>query len=170
MRASSSCRAWDKDVVDVVVGAAATGADGAGAGSVCAGANALTGAVGPLTTALGARNGSSFSTPFCRIVNWSCGLSYFTTIESQMRHITRLFGELRRRGADTFEVSQAANDAFLKRVTAKLDDSVFVLGNCASSRSYYFDPHGEASILRPTSTVNAFREAGRFPLDDYAYA
>jgi cation diffusion facilitator CzcD-associated flavoprotein CzcO len=98
------------------------------------------------------------------------GLSYFTTIESQMRHITRLFGELRRRGADTFEVSQAANDAFLERVTAKLGDSVFNLGNCATSRSYYFDPHGEASILRPTSTVNAFREAGRFPLQDYAYA
>jgi cation diffusion facilitator CzcD-associated flavoprotein CzcO len=98
------------------------------------------------------------------------GLSYFTTIESQMRHITRLFGELHRRGADTFEVTAAANEKFLGRVTAKLDDSVFNLGNCASSRSYYFDPHGEASILRPTSTVNAFREAGRFPVDDYAYA
>jgi cation diffusion facilitator CzcD-associated flavoprotein CzcO len=98
------------------------------------------------------------------------GLSYFTTIESQMRHITRLFRELGRRGADTFEVSEAANEKFLDRVTAKLGDSVFNLGNCATSRSYYFDPHGEASILRPTSTVNAFREAGRFPLDDYAYA
>jgi hypothetical protein len=87
-----------------------------------------------------------------------------------MRHITRLIGELRRRGADTFEVSPAANEKFLERVTAKLGDSVFNLGNCATSRSYYFDPHGEASILRPTSTVNAFREAGRFPLDDYAYA
>lgn len=98
------------------------------------------------------------------------GLSYFTTIESQMRHLTRLFGELRRRDADTFEVSQAANEKFLERVTTKLGDSVFNLGDCATSRSYYFDPHGEASILRPTSTVNAFREAGRFPLDDYAYA
>ena len=98
------------------------------------------------------------------------GLSYFTTIESQMRHIARLFGELRRRGADTFEVSQAANDAFLERVTAKLSDSVFYVGNCATSRSYYFDPHGEAAILRPTSTINAFREASRFPVDDYAYA
>ena len=97
------------------------------------------------------------------------GLSYFTTIESQMRHIRRLFTELRRRDARTFEVTQDANDAFLDRVTGKLGDSVFYLGNCAGSRSYYFNQHGEAAILRPTSTINAFREASRFPLHDYAY-
>jgi len=98
------------------------------------------------------------------------GLSYFTTIESQMQHIRRLFTELKRREARTFEVTQHANDAFLDRVTAKLADSVFYVGNCATSRSYYFNQHGEAAILRPTSTVNAFREARRFPLDDYTYA
>jgi len=97
------------------------------------------------------------------------GLSYFTTIESQMRHIRRLFTELRRRDARTFEVTQDANDAFLDRVTGKLGDSVFYLGNCAGSRSYYFNQHGEAAILRPTSTINAFREASRFPLGDYTY-
>jgi cation diffusion facilitator CzcD-associated flavoprotein CzcO len=98
------------------------------------------------------------------------GLSYFTTIEAQMRHITRLFRELQRRGVTTFEVTERANDAFLDRVTEKLGDSVFYRGQCQTSRSYYFNPHGEAAILRPTSTVNAFREAGTFPLDDYAYA
>jgi cation diffusion facilitator CzcD-associated flavoprotein CzcO len=98
------------------------------------------------------------------------GLSYFTTIESQMRHIRRLFREVQRRGARTFEVSEAANARFLDRVTRKLGDSVFVLGSCSTARSYYFNQHGEAAILRPTSTVNAFREADRFPLDDYAYA
>ena len=98
------------------------------------------------------------------------GLSYFTTIESQMRHISRLFRELHRRGATTFEVSERANDAFLDRVTDKLGDSVFYRGQCQTSRSYYFDPHGEASILRPTSTLNALREAGSFPLEDYSYA
>jgi len=97
------------------------------------------------------------------------GLSYFTTIESQMRHIRRLCTELRRRDARTFEVTQDANDAFLDRVTGKLGDSVFYLGNCAGSRSYYFNQHGEAAILRPTSTINAFREASRFPLGDYTY-
>ncbi|MDT4938686.1 MAG: hypothetical protein QOG80_2357 [Pseudonocardiales bacterium] len=98
------------------------------------------------------------------------GLSYFTTIESQMRHMRRLFGELKRRGAATFEVSERANDAFLQRMTSRLGDSVFVLGSCSTARSYYFNQHGEAAILRPTSTINAFREAGRFPLDDYTFA
>ncbi|MGH3863216.1 flavin-containing monooxygenase [Actinokineospora sp.] len=98
------------------------------------------------------------------------GLSYFTTIETQMRHIHRLFGEMRKREVDTFEVTERANDEFLDRVTAKLDDSVFYAGSCSTARSYYFNQHGEAAILRPTSTLNALREAGRFPLDDYTYA
>jgi cation diffusion facilitator CzcD-associated flavoprotein CzcO len=98
------------------------------------------------------------------------GLSYFTTIESQMRHLKRLFGELRRRGATTFEVSEQANGEFLDRMRSRLGDSVFNLGSCSSARSYYFNQHGEAAILRPTSTINAFREADRFPLEDYAYA
>ncbi|MGV9746052.1 flavin-containing monooxygenase [Rhodococcus zopfii] len=95
------------------------------------------------------------------------GLSYFTTIESQMAHMQRLFGEMRRRGTDVFEVTEGANAAFLDRMTAKLDDSVFYGGSCQSARSYYFNQHGEAAILRPTSTVNTFREARSFPLDDY---
>lgn len=98
------------------------------------------------------------------------GLSYFTTIESQMKHMKRLLGEVSRRGATTFEVTERANTEFLDRMTDKLDDSVFINGSCSTSRSYYFNQHGEATLLRPTSTVNAFREASRFPLEDYAYA
>jgi hypothetical protein len=49
-----------------------------------------------------------------------------------------------------------------------LDDSVFTLGSCSTARSYYFNQHGEATLLRPTSTIGAFREAGRFPISDYA--
>ncbi|MFR9750258.1 flavin-containing monooxygenase [Nocardia sp. 004] len=97
------------------------------------------------------------------------GLSYFTTIEAQMKHMGRLFGELRKRGATTFEVTERANAEFLDRVTAKLGSSVFYRGDCATANSYYFNPHGEAALLRPTSTINAHREAVSFPLDDYMY-
>lgn len=97
------------------------------------------------------------------------GLSYFTTVESQMRHIGRLLDEVRRRDAATFEVTEAANAEFLARMTEKLGDSVFTLGSCATANSYYFNQHGEATLLRPTTTLNAFREAASFPLDDYAY-
>jgi len=98
------------------------------------------------------------------------GLSYFTTIESQMKHMKRIFGEVKRREGSTFEVTEQANTEFLDRMTARLGDSVFALGSCSTARSYYFNQHGEAAILRPTSTINAFREASRFPLDAYNYA
>ena len=98
------------------------------------------------------------------------GLSYFTTIESQMKHMKRLLGEVEKRRASTFEVTEEANAEFLDRMTERLEDSVFVNGSCATSRSYYFNQHGMATLLRPTSTINAFREAGSFPLDDYSYA
>ncbi|MFE3544483.1 flavin-containing monooxygenase [Nocardia sp. NPDC059177] len=97
------------------------------------------------------------------------GLSYFTTIEAQMKHMGRLFTELFRRGEDTFEVTERANAAFLDRVTAKLGASVFYGGDCSTARSYYFNQHGEAALLRPTSTASAHHEAVTFPLDDYTY-
>jgi cation diffusion facilitator CzcD-associated flavoprotein CzcO len=98
------------------------------------------------------------------------GLSYFTTIEGQMKHLGRLLTEVQRHGAATFEVRDPANEEFLGRVTELLEDSVFNLGSCATARSYYFNQHGEAALLRPTSTISAHREAESFPLDDYAYA
>jgi len=67
-------------------------------------------------------------------------------------------------------VTQNANDRFLAHMTARLDDSVFHLGSCATARSYYFNPHGEAALLRPTTTRNAHRAARRFPVTDYSYA
>ncbi len=68
------------------------------------------------------------------------GMSWFNTVEYQMRHMRRLFGELQSRNATTFEVTEAANARFLKNVTERLENSVFRLGNCATSRSYWFSP------------------------------
>ncbi|OHU95121.1 flavin-containing monooxygenase [Mycobacterium talmoniae] len=99
-----------------------------------------------------------------------CGLSFFNTMEYQMRHMDRLFGEVQRRGATTFEVTEQANARFLDRMTERLDRSVFYAGDCATSRSYYFNHSGEASLLRPTSVRNAVRDGSNFPLDDYAIA
>ena len=100
------------------------------------------------------------------------GLSWFNTVEYQMRHMNRLFGELQRRGARTFEVTEQANARFLDRMTTLLEDSVFQLGSCATSRSYWFRNHtgkGEAPLFRPTSVRNAVKEQERFPLSDYAF-
>ena len=53
------------------------------------------------------------------------GLYFFNTMEYQMRHMDRLFGELKRRGATTFEVTEEANTSYLDRMTELLGDSVF---------------------------------------------
>src|SRR3954452_14203710 len=98
------------------------------------------------------------------------GLSYFMTIEVQMRHLERLFGELEARGAAGFEVSESADREFLARMLERMDDTVFVQGSCATARSYYFTNEGDAVLLRPTSSANARRAADEFPLDDYTYA
>ena len=52
-------------------------------------------------------------------------------------------------------------------MTELLGDSLFTTGNCATARSYYFNPAGEPTLLRPSSTETAIREASEFPLTDY---
>ena len=84
--------------------------------------------------------------------------------------MNRLFGELQRRKASAFEVTEQANARFLERMQRLLDDSVFHLGNCATSRSYWFYSSGEAPLFRPTSVRSAVKEQDRFPLSDYAIA
>jgi cation diffusion facilitator CzcD-associated flavoprotein CzcO len=98
------------------------------------------------------------------------GLNFFNTMEYQMRLMDRLFTEVKRRGATTFEVTEEANTAFLDRMTELLGESLFTIGNCATARSYYFNPAGEPTLLRPTSTETAVKDASSFPLTDYQIA
>ncbi|KXO89973.1 monooxygenase [Tsukamurella pulmonis] len=97
------------------------------------------------------------------------GLSWFNTVEYQMRHIRRLFGELHRRDAGVFEVTGEANARFLGRMERLLEDSVFRLGDCATSNSYWINGRGEAPLFRPTSVRDAVRTQDRFPLADYDF-
>ncbi|WP_081495079.1 flavin-containing monooxygenase [Mycolicibacterium chubuense] len=99
----------------------------------------------------------------------SSGLSYFNTMEYQMRHMDRLFGELHRRNATVFEVTEDANTRFRERMSSKLGKTVFKRGDCARSRSYYFSPTGE-TLVRPASTNETIRENENFPLSDYAFS
>ena len=98
----------------------------------------------------------------------SSGLSYFNTMEYQMRHMDRLFGELHRRNATTFEVTEEANAAFRDRMAVALENTVFRLGDCAGSRSYYFSPSGE-TLVRPASTNQTNRENDTFAFTDYTF-
>jgi cation diffusion facilitator CzcD-associated flavoprotein CzcO len=98
------------------------------------------------------------------------GLSYFWTIEGQMKHIARCVGAMQERGATRIEVDPAKTDAFVERMRRHLRDSVFVQAHCTPANSYYFDPHGEPSLLRPTPVLRAHYEHAHFEIDDYRFA
>jgi cation diffusion facilitator CzcD-associated flavoprotein CzcO len=98
------------------------------------------------------------------------GLSYFDTIRQQTVHIQRLLGELQRRGASTFEVSDKATHEWTERMRAKMNDSVLYQGNCAASNTYYLNADGDACWFRPMSTRAALKEQAHFPLGDYQIA
>lgn len=97
------------------------------------------------------------------------GLSFFNMIEYQTRHMDRLFSELQRRNATSFEVTDEANTQFSERMEGLQRNTLLHLGNCAGSRSYYFGPNGE-TVLRPTTTRTVLAEQATFNLSDYAFA
>ena len=98
------------------------------------------------------------------------GLSYFFTIESQMTHMARCLGEMNRRQNTRFEIREEAQQRFVAEMHRHAESSVFVNGNCAPANSYYFNQHGESTLLRPTPTPMALWRAGHYPLGDYAFA
>ena len=98
------------------------------------------------------------------------GLNFFNAMEYQMRIMDKLFAEVERRGAHTFEVTEEANARFLYQMTTQVGDTVFALGHCESALSYYFNPHGEATLLRPMTARAAIKQATEFPLSDYHFA
>ena len=98
------------------------------------------------------------------------GLNFFNAMEYQMRIMDKLFAEVERRGAHTFEVTEEANARFLDQMTTQVGDTVFALGHCESARSYYFNPHGEATLLRPMTARAAIKQATEFPLSYYHFA
>ena len=98
------------------------------------------------------------------------GLCYFNTIEGQMRHIARCLVAMQRKRASRFEVDAAKSAEFLARMRRGLRNSVFVRGTCTGANSYYFDPRGEPSLLRPTTVWRAHYEHAHFAIDDYHFS
>lgn len=97
------------------------------------------------------------------------GLSYFFTIEAQMKHMERCLGEMRKRQARAFEVGADSQQGFMEKMQRSVGSSIFVNGSCGTANSYYFNQHGEASLLRPTPTAAALWSAGHYPLTDYRF-
>jgi cation diffusion facilitator CzcD-associated flavoprotein CzcO len=98
------------------------------------------------------------------------GAAWHVLVQNTARHVIRVLGEARRRGATEVEVTPEATDRFMSLVERRLSGSLWKTGSCATANSYYYDHHGDTPYLRPTSSWQARRAAARFPLDDYRYA
>ncbi|MGH8561218.1 MAG: flavin-containing monooxygenase, partial [Nevskiales bacterium] len=97
------------------------------------------------------------------------GFCYFNTVEVQMSHMARCIGEMRRKKAGFLEVTDKAKDLYMSLMKKRDADTVFSAGNCASANSYYFNQHGEATLLRLSSAWRAAWQSRHFPLSHYRF-
>ena len=97
------------------------------------------------------------------------GASWFAMVECQTRHAMRCIKEARRRKATYVEVRQDAHDDYFKEIQRRQKNTIFFNSNCASSNSYYFDRHGDAPFLRPSSGFEMWLHSHTFPLRHYRF-
>jgi cation diffusion facilitator CzcD-associated flavoprotein CzcO len=82
-----------------------------------------------------------------------CTASWFGMVENQTRHLSRCLKAARERGANYIEVKKRSHDRDYKRVQRNGRLTIFTVGNCTTSNSYYFDRHGDSPTIRPTMGV-----------------
>ncbi|WP_439957540.1 hypothetical protein [Nocardia crassostreae] len=88
-------------------------------------------------------------------------------IESQIDYAVGAIRIMRGHSLRTLEVRQDAQDEFNARVQARLADSVWNTGGCAS---WYLDKHGNNPTIWPGFTYTFHRLTREFDLDAYATA
>ena len=49
-------------------------------------------------------------------------------------------------------------------------NTVFFNNGCGTANSYYFDHHGDAPFIRPSSGLELWWRSRHFPLSDYRFA
>lgn len=97
------------------------------------------------------------------------GTSYFKMVEGNAIHLSRCIREARRRKATRVEIRQTVHDRYFLSIQQRQQNTVFLNHNCALSNSYYFDHHGDAPMLRPSTSVEMLWRAKHLPMDNYLF-
>jgi len=97
------------------------------------------------------------------------GSSWFSMVEAQTTHAVRCLREARRRNAPTIEIKREPHDAFFRSILRRQRNTVLYNNNCTDSNSYYFDHHGDAPFMRPSSGLELWWRSRRFDLDHYRF-
>lgn len=97
------------------------------------------------------------------------GTSYFKMVEGNAIHISRCIQEARKRGATRVEIRKKIHDKYFLDIQRRQKNTVFLNHNCAQSNSYYFDRHGDAPMLRPSTSMEMLWRAKHLPIDHYEF-
>ena len=92
--------------------------------------------------------------------------SVVVMIEGQIEHVRRILAERGRRGAQTVEPTQQAQDRFVAEVERKSRKTVWVSGGCSS---YYLDRNGRNSTIWPGFTFSFLRRTRRLRPADFRF-
>lgn len=98
------------------------------------------------------------------------GTSYFKMVEGNAVHVTRCLETARARGATCVEIRQDAHDRYFADILRRQRNTVFLNHNCALSNSYYFDRHGDAPMLRPSTSFEMLWRARHLPMQHYEFS
>lgn len=98
-----------------------------------------------------------------------CTASWFGMVDTQSKHLVRCLKAARKRNANYIEVKKSASDADFKKVQKNMGRTIFKVGSCATSNSYYFDRHGDNPLIRPTMGFLAWLSSRFFSMSNYKF-
>ena len=97
------------------------------------------------------------------------GASWFSMVEAQTTHALRCIREARRRGATYVEIREKPHRDYFRDILRRQRNTVFFNNDCSAANSYYFDRHGDAPFLRPSSGLEMWWHSRHFPLGHYRF-
>jgi cation diffusion facilitator CzcD-associated flavoprotein CzcO len=98
------------------------------------------------------------------------GSSWFSMVEAQTTHAVRCLAAARARAAPTIEIKRAPHDAFFRHILGRQRSSLLYNNNCDGANSYYFDHHGDAPFMRPSSGLELWWRSRHFDLEHYRFS
>jgi hypothetical protein len=97
------------------------------------------------------------------------GSSYFKMVEGNATHLARCIEAARERDATCVEIRRDVHDRYFEDIQRRQQNTVFLNHNCGDSNSYYFDRHGDAPMLRPSTSFEMLWRAKHLPMDHYRF-
>jgi len=90
-------------------------------------------------------------------------------VEGNATHLARCIEAARERDATCVEIRRDVHDRYFEDIQRRQQNTVFLNHNCGDSNSYYFDRHGDAPMLRPSTSFEMLWRAKHLPMDHYRF-